>query len=771
MVNKEQIQTSLRQLRELECIKSRPTFLHTLSDLENRMNDDTFRIAVVGEFSSGKSTFINALIGRDILTHAVNETTAAITYIHNVVKNDPRLNTCDITYNDGKITSVNELNKISEYTTAQSKLSVADKIASVSVYVNFLNTSVPFVIVDTPGLNGIASGHRNITIREIGKAHACIYLVSLRGLTKSDAEFVRFLSEYQSEFIFVQNFIDELKASDGESPESKLNDLRSAVDEYLRDTEINYSVCGISALKALVGKDDRIECLYSSDTEKITPKARQEIYRQSQFGDFEKILDKLITSGRYREVVSQSVIQSMKFIIRSMLPGMQQQLADEEEIVRSDKGSSAAEIATRRIEMIKNSREKNCTKLSNFISSRNKELVGNLKGYVSSELTAVYDAVCQSIEKKLKTYDDYNEIYLRTGGDVSEIFTSEVNRSVRSNIVPEVNRTIINGYNDIYSAALVRAAEYSGMVEKNKSYEVDVDSKFEEIKVNNADLERKIASVRFDIERKQEEAMRHNRDAAEARKAMGALNDTGAEEAKRQMDQLKSKIDSMGRMPDIEYKKEAHTRKKSGRSFFVWAWDKITGNNYETYYETVPDDSKQRKWREDHDRLVGQFMLRSQDYERCKMALKKQQDILSDKAAKSTQQSETAKRSIESLKRKLDDLEFQYNEAIRLNKNEYCQSIRKELKLEYESEIIDQDNGDSLVVRLTQYVEKMGGINKDKVTQLALEQLNSGFDASIKRLEGIVASNDNRIEEIMATSRREVEVLNFLLESAEKIGG
>jgi len=35
--------------------------------LRERLADDEFRIAVVGEFSSGKSTFINAMLGRDIL--------------------------------------------------------------------------------------------------------------------------------------------------------------------------------------------------------------------------------------------------------------------------------------------------------------------------------------------------------------------------------------------------------------------------------------------------------------------------------------------------------------------------------------------------------------------------------------------------------------------------------------------------------------------------------------------------------------------------------
>lgn len=774
MINQNQIQECLQMLSELECIKLRPTFVHTLSDLKKRLNDDTFRIAVVGEFSSGKSTFINALIGRDILTHAVNETTAAITYIYNVSESDPRRNTCEITYNDGRKISVQNLSEIREYTTVQSKLSVAETISFVTVYINFMNTNVPFIIVDTPGLNGTASGHRNITIGEIGKAHACIYLVSLRGLTKSDAEFVKFLAGCQSEFVFVQNFIDELQASDGESSESKLSDLRAAVEECLSDTGANYSICGISALKALVGRDDRIEYLYSTDTEKVTPQKRSEIYRQSQFDTFESIIRKLITSGKYRDVVYRSVLQSMKFVIKSLLPGINRQLADEEALARTDKYSTAADMATKRIEMIQNLREKNCTKLSNFIVSRNKVLAGSLKNYIASEITELYNTVCCSIEDKLKTYDDYNNIRIMTGENVSEIFSNEVNNCIRNEIVPEINRTIINGYNDIYSAALVRAAEYSGMVERENSYYVDVESDFDEIKVADTDLEHKIESIRYDIECRQKEVNRFAESAESARKEMGYLSANDTEQARKQVNAIEGRIARMGNMPDVEYRQVERRRKKERNGiigFFQKIGDIFTGGEYETYMETVPDDSKQKKWREDHEALVTQLIASRQEYDNRKMLLKKKQDTLRNEAERNTLQSEAAKRSVELLQKKLQELEFMQNEAIKVSKSEYCKSIRMELKAEFESELSDTDNDNSMIVRLTEYVEKMSSSNLANVTKLSLEQLNSGYDMSVKHLESIVMGNNSRIEEIMAASRKEAEILNTLLEKAETIGG
>ena len=54
-----------------------------LIHLINKMEKDTFQLVVVGEFSRGKSTLINALLGDDILPSDPNPTTVML----NVIKN------------------------------------------------------------------------------------------------------------------------------------------------------------------------------------------------------------------------------------------------------------------------------------------------------------------------------------------------------------------------------------------------------------------------------------------------------------------------------------------------------------------------------------------------------------------------------------------------------------------------------------------------------------------------------------------------------------
>ncbi len=51
---------------------------NTLKDIENKIIDDKIWVLVVGEFSTGKSTLVNAIIGKDILPAWNRETSANI---------------------------------------------------------------------------------------------------------------------------------------------------------------------------------------------------------------------------------------------------------------------------------------------------------------------------------------------------------------------------------------------------------------------------------------------------------------------------------------------------------------------------------------------------------------------------------------------------------------------------------------------------------------------------------------------------------------------
>ena len=46
-----------------------------------KLEDERFTLVVLGEFNHGKSTFVNALLGRDILPTGITPTTATLNHI------------------------------------------------------------------------------------------------------------------------------------------------------------------------------------------------------------------------------------------------------------------------------------------------------------------------------------------------------------------------------------------------------------------------------------------------------------------------------------------------------------------------------------------------------------------------------------------------------------------------------------------------------------------------------------------------------------------
>ncbi len=136
--------------------------------------DDLFLIVIVGEYNSGKSAFINAFLGTNILETGVTPTTAEI----NILRYGPELKTTHISPGQVLIEIPNQ---------------ILDN----------------FSLVDTPGTNAILREHEVLTTDFIPRSDLVLFLTSVdRPFTESERQFLELIKEWGKKVVVLINKID-----------------------------------------------------------------------------------------------------------------------------------------------------------------------------------------------------------------------------------------------------------------------------------------------------------------------------------------------------------------------------------------------------------------------------------------------------------------------------------------------------------------------------------------------------------------------------------
>lgn len=170
-----------------------------------RLEDERFNLVVIGEFSRGKSTFVNAMLGKNILPSSKEPTTNIISKI--VYGDVPQYK---LFFKDGKsqVISEEEFNLIkaqSEHKQENfAKLkNIIKKLRHEPTQIDFSNVSYAEIsyplsfcknqvdVIDTPGTNDLNVGRLEITYNYLRQADAAILMMSAtQPLTMSEKTFL-----------------------------------------------------------------------------------------------------------------------------------------------------------------------------------------------------------------------------------------------------------------------------------------------------------------------------------------------------------------------------------------------------------------------------------------------------------------------------------------------------------------------------------------------------------------------------------------------------
>ncbi len=238
--------------RSLKVFRKEITAVSELNDIKRDIDDvieninSPLLVMVMGEFSRGKSTFINALVGQSIAMVDAKPTTAVITKLSYGEKD--------------KITVFMRDGSVKDYDTdsfARLTAQGSDESNKLHKEIDYVERTLPIdmlksmSIIDSPGLNSINDVHEEATKRFMDKADTVIWLFDANDPCKqTEIDALKRLNPRLAPLVLV-NKIDVIDEDEGDSPEKVL----AKIERDLTNNKLEYQkIIGVSAKMAFKGK-------------------------------------------------------------------------------------------------------------------------------------------------------------------------------------------------------------------------------------------------------------------------------------------------------------------------------------------------------------------------------------------------------------------------------------------------------------------------------------------------------------------------------------
>lgn len=250
---------------------------HPSIQLKNILNKQIRRamypmeVAITGQFSAGKSTFLNALLSKNILPTGITPVTSKVNFIN--YADEYKLK---ITYHSG----------IQEFAPIESIANFTDQREEQMKDIKYLTLYAPMPIlkeisfVDTPGLNSQSQSDTDITKKVLKDVGGIIWLTLIDNAGKlSEAQVLEeYMQHFKNKSLCVLNQKDKLTP---QQVETTTNYVKEKFSKYFA------KVVPISAIKALEGRASHKDILIEDEKNQILNSFKKYIFENNDKANFD----------------------------------------------------------------------------------------------------------------------------------------------------------------------------------------------------------------------------------------------------------------------------------------------------------------------------------------------------------------------------------------------------------------------------------------------------------------------------------------------------
>jgi GTP-binding protein EngB required for normal cell division len=202
----------LRALREMLKQRGSEMRLNQCDELMGKLAEDCFTLAVLGQFKRGKSSLMNAIVGRELLPVGVLPLTSAITILRYGPKERLLIRREDM---DLPFPQEFPVGQLAEFVTEKKNPGNSKRLktACVELPAPFLRRGLEFV--DTPGIGSAIEANTITTLKFLPECDAALFVTSVDSpFTSGELEFLENIRRHVRKIFFVVNKTDLLGADE-----------------------------------------------------------------------------------------------------------------------------------------------------------------------------------------------------------------------------------------------------------------------------------------------------------------------------------------------------------------------------------------------------------------------------------------------------------------------------------------------------------------------------------------------------------------------------